>query len=289
MVQHVPRHDLPVDDVRQNMASMVASRNRVVDRLERSEMSRARALEVTLTVAKSLCAEDPDVEEFATWEAWVTAMQVGSAIFTSAAASEGPVACRIGVDGEVRELPATGPQFYLNAGSWVTAWYLATICRENSRLEQLARVPVSFLRESGTQFDEYMYDWVAALQSFWLGHADTMWDKVVAAVTGSDPAVAHIADKELLLKILYPPLELFHLYQRREVERFNEALLNAVTWHKEYWTASEERARSSDGLVALAPLALACMARDAGFPIDVESPYLPMELLQFGWAGEVEP
>ncbi|MFB7596060.1 immunity 49 family protein [Streptomyces sp. NPDC056160] len=288
MVQRVPRHDFPVVDVRQDMASMVASTNRVIDRLERSEMSRARALEVTLTVAKSLCAEDPDVGKFATWEAWITAMQVGSALFTSATASAGPVACRIGVDGEVRNLPATGPQFYLNAGSWVTSWYLATICRENSRLEQLARVPVSFLRQSGAEFDEYMYDWVEALQNFWQGRAEVMWDKVVAAVNKTDPDVAHIADRDLLLKILYPPLELFHLYQRREVERFNETLANSLTWHKEYWTASEERAQSTDGLVALAPLALACMARDADFPIDVESEYLPKELLQFGWVGEVE-
>ncbi|MGW2647874.1 immunity 49 family protein [Streptomyces sp. NPDC001393] len=288
MVAHVPRHDIPVDDVRKDMASLVASTKRVIDRLERSEMSRARALEVTLTVAKSSCAEDPNAETFATWEAWVTAMQVGSALFTSAIAPEGPVPCRIGVDGEVRSLPATGPQFYLNAGSWITSWYLATICRENARLEQLAGVPVSFLRQSGTEFDEYLYDWVEALQSFWHGRADLMWDKVVAAVNGTDPAVARIGDTELLLKILYPPLELFHLYQRQEVERFNETLINALNWHKEYWTATEERAQNSDGLVALAPLALACMARDAGFPIDVESEYLPKELLGFGWMGEVD-
>ncbi|MFF4589916.1 immunity 49 family protein [Streptomyces sp. NPDC001388] len=270
------------------MASLVASTSRVIDRLERSEMSRARALETTLTVAKSCCAEDPEADKFATWEAWVTAMQVGSALFVSATAAEGPVPCRIGVDGEVKNLPATGPQFYLNPGSWLTSWYLATICRDNARLDQLASVPVSFLRESGTMFDEYIYDWVEALQNFWRGRAEAMWDKIVAAVDGTDPNVARSASTELLLKILYPPLELFHLYQRREVERFNETLTNALTWHKEYWTGDAERCDNTDGLVALAPLALACMARDASFPITVESEYLPKELLEFGWAGEVD-
>ncbi|MFF4797231.1 Imm49 family immunity protein [Streptomyces sp. NPDC001351] len=38
----------------------------------------------------------------------------------------------------------------------------------------------------------------------------------------------------------------------------------------------------------MAPLALTCMARDTDFPIDVESEYLPEELLRFGWAGEVD-
>ncbi|MFD0355516.1 Imm49 family immunity protein [Streptomyces sp. NPDC127110] len=62
----------------------------------------------------------------------------------------------------------------------------------------------------------------------------------------------------------------------------------ALTWHKEYWTANAARSRSGDGLVALGPLAIACMARDAGMAIKVESEYLPKELLEFGWAGEVD-
>ncbi|MEU9713857.1 immunity 49 family protein [Streptomyces sp. NPDC047976] len=62
----------------------------------------------------------------------------------------------------------------------------------------------------------------------------------------------------------------------------------ALTWHKEYWTATEARSRSGEGLLAFGPLALACLARDAGMEIRVESEYLPKELLEFGWAGEVD-
>ncbi|WP_331727727.1 immunity 49 family protein [Streptomyces sp. NBC_00158] len=91
-----------------------------------------------------------------------------------------------------------------------------------------------------------------------------------------------------MLKILYPPLNLFHRYATRNEEQFNEALAGALTWHKEYWTATEARSRSGEGLVALGPLALACLARDAGMEIRVESEYLPKELLEFGWAGEVD-
>lgn len=284
----VPRHEFPVEATRDDMASLTNSTSRVLDRLERSEMSRSRALDATLTVAKALCASDPTAARFETWEAWVTAMQVGSALFAAGTASDGPVSCRIGVDGKTKDLPITGPQPYLHVGAWLTSWYLATICRDNGRLEQLASVPVSFLRASGAVFDEFLYDWVEALQSFWHGQPDLMWDKVVSAVNGTDPALPHHAGNEVLLKVLYPPLELFHLYQRQEVERFNAALADAITRHKEYWTTDEERAHSVDGLVALAPLALACMARDADFPIDVASDYLPEELLRFGWVGEVD-
>ncbi|MGW2572818.1 immunity 49 family protein [Streptomyces sp. NPDC001537] len=288
MVTSVPRHQFPLEATRDDMASLTNSTSRVLDRLERSEVSRSRALDATLTVAKALCASDPAAARLETWEAWVTAMQVGSALFAAGTASDGPVSCMIGVDGKTKDLPITGAQPYLHLGAWLTSWYLATICRENERLEQLANVPVSFLRESGAVFDEFLYDWVEALQSFWHGQPEVMWDKVLAAVNGTDPTLPHNAGNEVLLNLLYPPLELFHLYQRHEVERFNAALAKAVTWHKEHWTTDEERAESVDGLVALAPLALACMARDADFPIDVESEYLPKELLRFGWAGEVD-
>ncbi|WSK38357.1 immunity 49 family protein [Streptomyces tubercidicus] len=73
---------------------------------------------------------------------------------------------------------------------------------------------------------------------------------------------------------------------RREDQAFNDSLANALTWHKEYWTAHETRSLSGDGLVALAPLAIACMAHDADMPIDVESEYLPKHLLKRTRVGE---
>ncbi|WP_435603070.1 Imm49 family immunity protein [Streptomyces sp. bgisy130] len=69
-------------------------------------------------------------------------------------------------------------------------------------------------------------------------------------------------------------------------QAFTDSLANAPTWHKEYWTANEARSLSGDGLVALASLAIACVAHDADMPIDVESEYLPKHLLSApGWAS----
>ncbi|MGY5134629.1 immunity 49 family protein [Streptomyces nigrescens] len=288
MVTSVPRHDFPAEATQADMAALTESTSRVMGRLEQSEMSRSRALDCTLTVAMSRCAADPQATKLETWEAWVTAMQVGSALFESAMAAEGPVACRIGIAGEVKHLPATGPTSYTHAGAWLTTVYLATICRDNERLDRLMQVPVSFLRESGAVFDEYVYSWVEALQSYWFRRADDMWNKLVEAISGASPQVARIADQETLLKILYPPLELFQLYNRGESGQFNASLAEFLTWHKQYWTGDEARSMDSDGLVALAPLAIACMVYDNGFPIEVDSEYLPKELLQFGWAGEVD-
>lgn len=156
----IPRHGFLADATQEDMAALMESTSRVIGRLEHSEMSRSRALDSTLAVAMSCCAADPQATKLETWEAWVTAMQVGSALFDSAVAAEGPVPCRIGIAGEVKNLPATGPTSYTHAGAWLTAVYLATICRDNEHLDRLMQVPVSFLRASGAVFDEYVYSWV---------------------------------------------------------------------------------------------------------------------------------
>ncbi|MEV3854929.1 immunity 49 family protein [Streptomyces sp. NPDC050095] len=285
MAIHIPRHDFPVDDADEAIAPIVQSAEEALSGIETSDFDRFDVLDYSLTVAKWACLTDPAAEESPTWEAWVTAMQVGSGLFISGAAAEGPVPCRIGSKGEVKHLPATGPQEYLHAGNWLKAYYLAVICRENERIDQLARIPVSFLRASEMEFDEYIYAWVETLQNAWFGRSET-WDTLVTAIDGTDPAAPHIASAELMLKILYPPLEVFQRYQRQDPEPFNAALERALTWHREYWTDDEARSKSGEGLVALGLLAIACMAFDAEIPIEVDSEYLPRHLLQRTWVGQ---
>ncbi|MFE4871240.1 immunity 49 family protein [Streptomyces sp. NPDC056682] len=287
MVTSVPRHDFPVVQIKEDMEGLLASTNRVLQRLEGSEMSRSRALDSALTVAYSYCATDPDAGQFETWEAWVTALQVGCGLFDAAAAAEGPVPCRIGSKGEVKNLPATGPTSYTHAGAWLTTVYLAVICRDNDRLERLMNVPVSLLRASGQVFDEYMYSWVETLQSLFHGR-DDLGDKLQAAFHGTDPQQATIADPDTTLKLVYPSINLFYRFVKRDAAEFNEALAEALTWHKQYWTGDEARSLTRDGLVALGPLALTCMAADAEFPIEVVSEYLPKHLVKRSWVGEYE-
>jgi hypothetical protein len=63
------------------------------------DIGRCLALSTALIVAKAHCGD-----EFPTWEAWVTAMQPGSALFAAATTSEESVECRI--HHEVRIVPA---------------------------------------------------------------------------------------------------------------------------------------------------------------------------------------
>jgi hypothetical protein len=265
MATTVPRHEYPTDDVPDTLDALGETANWILDEFAHSPVLRPQALSTALTLAQQHCAMDPQAAKFETWKAWGTAMQTGSALFAA----------------------ATGPESHLNAGTWVTSFYLAMICRDNDRLRRLAEVPVSLLRASGAVFDEYIYSWVETVQSFWLGRQD-VGDKLVAAVDGTGPEALRYTDADLVSKILYPPMILLYRVIRLDPPEFNHALADALRRHKAYWTADEDRATSADGLVALGPLAMACLARDQGITVEVESEYVPKALLEYAWMSEIE-
>ncbi|MYR44779.1 hypothetical protein GTW67_22770 [Streptomyces sp. SID5910] len=237
-----------------------------------------------LHTAKLQCSLDPTADKLETWEAWVMAMQVGSALFASATAPEGStVECVIGH--ELRTIPAVGVTHFTDAGSWLEAFWLAVVCRDQTRMTQLCEVPVETLRASGAVFEEYIYHWVDALQTYWLERPG-LGEKLVAAFNGTDPDRLRFMDREMMLKVLYPPINLFFRFVKRDPDQFNEALVQALELHKEYWTASEERQETGDGDIPLGILAVTCLAHDAGLPVEVESEYLPEHLLKRSWLGE---
>ncbi|MEU8590170.1 immunity 49 family protein [Streptomyces sp. NPDC048664] len=252
----------------------------MIDELEADSTDLGDALTVTLALATSRCLVDPLGSKLPTWESWVNAMQVGSAVFAAATTTEDHVVCRI-ADKE-RTLAATGPQWYVHPGNWLAAFYFAVVCRERDRITALCRVPLSFLRENGSHFQEYDFAWIDVLQTYWLGGPDFS-SKLVAAIDATDPE--RVADPETVAHLIYPPMEMFHRMVREDNEGFNGALTHALEWHKRYWS-HEDRAVQASGFVALAPLAMACFAHDAGILIEVESEYLPVALLGRNWCGE---
>ncbi|WP_446225819.1 immunity 49 family protein [Nocardia sp. IBHARD005] len=225
---------------------------------------------------------DPAASAIETWESLVTAMQVGSAMFTVANAPAGTmVDCRIGH--EDYSFPATGPAYYTSAGNWLSAFWYAIICREQNRITELAAVPLELLRSSGGEYDEYIYDWVNTLQTYW-NESPRIAEKLTAALEGSNPEIATMADRETLDCILYPPINLFYHFLRQDHAGFNQALAEALELHRLYWT-SGDRESYFTGNLALGPLAMTCLAIDAGFPIDVESEYIPSSFVNREWLG----
>lgn len=241
------------------------------------------AFKTSLIVVGGRSYQDPTAGKLETWRSFVSAMQLGAAIYATAG-SDGDIECRLG--DQVRILPSTGgPAHYADAGNWLTALWLSIVCREADRIDMLAGVPTELLRTSGAQFDDYAYLWVDALQTYWT-QGPGFGDKLAAAIEGAAPEVARETSREILLKLIYPSMRLFYHFARRQHDEFNDALAEALELHKEFWSSDEERSYDPDGFVALAPLAITCLAHDAGFPVTVESEYVPKHLIERSWVGE---
>ncbi|MEI5033463.1 immunity 49 family protein [Streptomyces sp. S1A(2023)] len=285
MTTTIARHDLPAGP----------DAERLADGLDEDLAEEIADLEETAAVIDSAfgsaclslrarCVIDPLAAAVETWEeSTVKALQIGSALFAVTGVQEGTVECRI--DRKLRTIPAIGPLSTADAGTWLSAFWLAVICRDQERLTQLSEIPLERLRSPEGSYDGYIYHWVDTLQSWWLRRPD-LADKLIATIEASDLAVARIAPQDLLQAVLYPPINLFYHYIRNDRDGFTPALADALKLHKTYWTLNEDRATDIDGSIALGPLAIACLAYDADFPLDIESDYLPKHLLQRTWIGE---
>ncbi|MFI6530445.1 immunity 49 family protein [Streptomyces uncialis] len=227
---------------------------------------------------------DPRAEELESWYAVVNMMQMGSAIFRRAAVTEGSVDCLI--NHKVRTLPATGPLPFVNAGTWLTAFFYAIVCRDQKRMTELAELPLDVLRASGAVHDRYLLHWVSALQAYWLRDQARMVDELSATFEKSHPSALRVAGREWVQRISYPPVNLFYRFVKRDHDGFHEALVEALELHKAYWTADEDREEDLDGVFSLGILAMACLAYDGGFPVGVESDYIPRHLVTRDWLGE---
>ncbi|MCY0952746.1 immunity 49 family protein [Streptomyces sp. H27-S2] len=283
MTARVVRHIVPAVDeqVTERLADEFETRIRSLDA---SPSTVGTALNEALLLVQAHQALNPRANRFATWDATVSAMQVGAAAFAAASVTDGGIEARIAH--EVRTIKATGPQPHANAGNWLTVLWFVIVCRDQPRMDAMCRVPLDLLRSSGAEGDEYVYHWVDALQTYWREQPGLL-EKLTSAIEQSHPDIATIAPRDLLQCVLYPPVNLFHQFLRKDHDGFNQALAEALELHKAYWSTPE---RSGDiaGFLALGPLAIACLAHDAGFPIEVESDYLPVRLLDRSWVGEFD-
>ena len=283
MTVTVARHLVAGPDADEFAGRLSAQVARRIDRLEVSADRISFAFSTAVLAFQAHCVADPEADALETWQATVNAMQLGSALFAVTGTSEGTVECFI--NGKMRTIKAIGPQPYADAGNWLLAFWLAVICREQRRMTELCEIPLERLRSPEGAYEEFYYHWVDVQQTYWLRRPGLV-DKLIAAIETSNPEVVRSLPRDLLQGLLYPPINLFYNFVRKNEEGFGPALAEALNLHKGYWTLTEERTENIDGAVALGPLAMACLAYDGKLPIGVESPFIPKYLLEHGWLGE---
>ncbi|WP_405687085.1 immunity 49 family protein [Streptomyces sp. NBC_00057] len=221
--------------------------------------------------AHARCATDPRAARINTWDAWATAVQLGSALFTGAQ----PQDCRLGEE-LIRQLPATPAAPPADARAWLDALYLAIVCREGERIRRLCQVPLETLRQDDS-VDSYVLSWIDTLQTYFSERdsMDGVVEKLVAAMKTSGPEDVTHAPLEFVNGIDYQPITLFHRLIARDHDTFAKALAEALAEHDAYWAESA----APRAQVALGPLAIASLAFDHGFPIAPAQPHLPLFLL----------
>lgn len=223
-----------------------------------------------LALGHARCADDPGAADLATWDAWATAVRLGSALFTGAQPQE----CHLGED-LVAQLPATPAEPPADARAWLDALYLAIVCRQEDRIGRLCGVPLATLQQDES-VDEYVLHWIDTLQTYFSERStDDVVPKLLAAMKTSVPDAVTHAPADFVNRIDYHPVALFHRLIAGDHDVFAKTLTEALTDHAGYWGESAApRSR-----VALGPLAMACLAYDYGFPVAPKQPYLPTYLL----------
>ncbi|MFB6873983.1 immunity 49 family protein [Streptomyces sp. NPDC056323] len=221
--------------------------------------------------ALARCEADPKAAGIDTWDAWATAVQLGSALFTGAR----PQDCRLGED-LVLQLPATPAAPLADARAWLDALYLAIVCREGERIRRLCQVPLETLRQDDS-VDAYVLCWIDTLRAYFCERdsMDGVVERLVATMNASGPDEVTRAPMEFVDGIDYRTVALFHRLVARDHDKFAETLTEALAEHRTYWGPST----APRAHVALGPLAMASLAFDYGFPFAPDRPHLPLYLL----------
>lgn len=239
----------------------------------------------SLMIAKFRTVDDPTVAESETQRY----VELASAASLAKFVAVEPLSDGYGVDlgGRKITVQESTPDIHHDVDNWLTALWLAVVCRNEERIQRLATVSVdNVLRVAGPEYDDFMYSWVDALQRYFRN--EDVQQSFVSAIEGTAPERIRISSESIVLRLLYPPIEMMYRVLDRDEAGFNASLASALDLHRAYWS-TRDNADDPDGFIALAPLGVAVLAKQAGLRIDVRSEYIPEHLLLGDWISVGEP
>ncbi|MDT0326818.1 immunity 49 family protein [Nocardiopsis lambiniae] len=294
MLSDTPKHDTSLPHFRKMMEDFPEEIEEQVSWLVTAPSMAGMALDNIALETRICLSVDPRAAELLSWEAWTTWMQVAEAPFAMCALASGETVERV-INQKTRTLHPLPPGPECDAGTWLTAFFLAVSCRDEKRVDSLCRITPEFLKEAGEKrggaYDEYIYPWIGALQDFVLNRP-ALGDNLQRAMELSKPENASISSAEGLDHLVFPVMNAFYRLVRQDTAQFNEAMKQGIRLFRAYYTADEERAKDSEGTVPLHLFGVACMAYDLAravpdFNPDLESPYLPKHILERTRYGEI--
>ncbi|WP_199529065.1 immunity 49 family protein [Pseudoalteromonas sp. bablab_jr010] len=164
---------------------------------------------------------------------------------------------------------------YANPEEWLDAYFLAVITRDSESMDSLANFPVEIMKQSATKAGPVSYKLVEVFQAF--HHRQDNYPSLLnqcmkmAVDQGNDWA----------LGIAMGYLETFAALTTDIGFDFNETLAKNVQLQEKYWiNASDPDTVPVESFLPLQLLGMACMWRDMGNTVTVESDSLPRFLIE---------
>jgi hypothetical protein len=248
-------------------------------RLVKAARGRPQSLGILANAARTAAAycylADPQSEEIS--RALQLSRQALNALFLCAINTTKATIVPLG-DGEPVTYEERPDASSVYIETWLDGFFLNLIFGDLDAVRQLCNVPTALLRESPTKSSEYRHLYKDALCAYVNAESDVV-DRIIAALKATDPERPDINNRFMTLAIGVPQIEVF-LHTVTRDEQFGMTMQRAVENHKAYWAKPKDHARSFRGFIAIELLGLAVLGTDAGLSFDIQSPYLPMNLIQ---------
>ncbi len=162
---------------------------------------------------------------------------------------------------------------------WRSSLLCALAVRHARATELLATVPAAILQALAPADPAWTTLERAALQAFALRRPDA-GDRLGEAARAADPVTVPEISRDWVLDVVSPSLQLAFRALARDQAGFDTWIVAAVKGHHHYYQGRAERKKSALSQLALAPLAMACVARDLGVSTTITSDYLPRHLIE---------
>lgn len=167
------------------------------------------------------------------------------------------------------------------AVQWRYGILAAAATRNHAAIEALASVKALDLARIGRPVPTW-FDSEAAALSATFRRESAAGDLLAAAMRKADPDKVDPKSRNWILDIVAAELELAFRALQQDQAAFDSAMVHALVGHHHYY--GTESTNDAQGQLALAPLAVACLARDLGVRTNVQSDYIPRWIIERGHA-----
>ena len=156
---------------------------------------------------------------------------------------------------------------------WRTGMLAAAAARHHEAIATLASIRPDDLQGLSPAAPPWIASEAAALAAVFRRDGDAA-ERLVAALSEADPDRVDPISRNYVLDVVAAELELGFRVVDRDAAGVERALGQALERHHHYYGHGDAKG-SVEGQLALAPLALACLARDLGTATTVTSDYIP--------------